>query len=92
MTRTPLPSVWSAPCALGGGLLLNRRTDARSMRIRPLLLVAVIAYALVALVLRANDIPMPGWFAAILVTVSLALVCSRLVPRQVSGTSRASNM
>ena len=54
--------------------------------VRPAMLVAVIVNALVAVVLWANDIPMPGWFAAILATVSLALVFIRLVPRGVSGT------
>ena len=58
--------------------------------VRPYLLVAVIVNALVALYLRANEIPMPGWFAAILAAMSLALVGSRLVRREVPGTSRAS--
>ena len=58
--------------------------------VRPVLLVAVIVNALVAVALWANGIPMPGWFVVVLVTASLALVASRLLPRQVPVTSRAS--
>ena len=56
-------------------------------RIRPVLLGTVIINALVALVLWVQAIPMPGWFAALLVLVSLALVGSRVIERQSSNES-----
>ena len=46
-------------------------------RLRSTLLVAVVVNALVALVLLVSGTPMPGWFATVLVLVSLALVFSR---------------
>ena len=61
-------------------------------RLQQVLLLAVVANAVVALVFRANGTPMPAWFAAILVTASLALVWVRLAGRGAAGTSRASDM
>ena len=52
--------------------------------IRPIPPGTVMFNALVALVLWVQAIPMPGWFAAMLVLVSLALVASRVFERQFS--------
>jgi hypothetical protein len=57
-------------------------------RIRPILLGTVMFNALVALVLWLQAIPMPGWFAAVLALVSLALVGNRVIERQFSNTRR----
>lgn len=59
-------------------------------RVRSLLIVAVIVSALVTLTLRATDIPMPGWFAAVVVTISLALAGLRFVPRRIGGAGSRS--
>jgi hypothetical protein len=55
------------------------------------LLVAVIINGLMALVLWVNAVPMPGWFAAVLVTASLALVGRRVIDRVFSNTSGPSS-
>ena len=55
-------------------------------RLRPILLGTVVFNALVALFLWLQAIPMPGWFAAVLVLVSLALVGSRVIERQCSNS------
>ena len=55
--------------------------------IRPVLLGTVIINAVVALILWVQAIPMPGWFAALLVLVSLAFVGSRGIVRHFSNQS-----
>ena len=58
-------------------------------RIRPILLGTVMFNALVALVLWVQGIPMPTWFAAMLVLTSLALEGSRVFERQRSNKPNA---
>jgi hypothetical protein len=57
--------------------------------IRAVLLGVVMLNALVALVLWLWAVPMPGWFAAVLVLGSLALAGSRVIERQFSNKRSA---